>query len=104
MANSKSNFRCIILSPKHLIYENEVTSVFFHGDQGEYELLAYHYPLIGILAQGDVVIDLNKRISVKSGIVRFYANECTVLIEETSETMRMAKEIQQEAKIYSASL
>lgn len=99
MANFKSNFRCIILSPKNLIYENEVTSVFLQGDRGEFELLAYHYPLIGILAQGDVVIDLNKRIPVRSGIVRFYANECTILIEETSETMRIAKGIQQEAKI-----
>ena len=99
MADSESNFRCIILSPKNLIYENEVTSVFLQGDRGEFELLAYHYPLIGILAQGDVVIDLNKRIPVRSGIVRFYANECTILIEETSETMRIAREIRQEAKI-----
>lgn len=98
MASPKSNFRCIILSPKNLIYENEVASIFLQGDRGEFELLAYHYPLIGNLVKGEVVIDLDKRIPIKSGIVRFYANECTVLIEETPETMLAAKEIQQEAK------
>ena len=91
------NFRCIILSPKNLVYEKEVTSVFFQGDRGEFELLAYHYPLVGILSEGEIVVDLNKKIPVKSGIVRFYANECTILIEETPETMMMAKEIQQAA-------
>ena len=90
---SLSNFRCIILSPKNLIYENEVTRLFLRGDRGEFELLAYHYPLVGIVAQGNIVIDLTKRIPVRSGIVRFYANECTVLIEETPETMQAAKEI-----------
>jgi F0F1-type ATP synthase epsilon subunit len=88
-----TNFRCIILSPKNLVYEKEITSLFLQGDRGEFELLAYHYPLVGILAKGDIIIDQTKRIPVKSGIVRFYANECTVLIEETPETMMAAKEI-----------
>ncbi len=90
---SITHFRCIILSPKNLIYENEVTSLFLKGDRGEFELLAYHYPLVGILTEGDLVVDQTKRIPVKSGIVRFYANECTVLVEETPETMLAAREI-----------
>ena len=81
------------MSPKNLIYENEVTSLFLQGDRGEFELLAYHYPLVGIVTKGDLVIDQTKRIPVKSGIVRFYANECTVLVEETPETMMSAKNI-----------
>jgi F0F1-type ATP synthase epsilon subunit len=90
---STSNFRCIILSPKNLIYENEITSLFLPGDKGEFELLAYHYPLVGIVAKGNLLIDQKKAIPVKSGIVRFYANECTVLVEETPETMMAARDI-----------
>ena len=89
-----SHFRCIILSPKNLIYEKEVVSIFFQGDRGEYELLAYHYPLVGILTEGDIVIDQRDRIPVKSGVVRFYANECTILIEETQDTISAAKALQ----------
>lgn len=74
-------FRCVILSARQLIFEGEVNSLFVRGDAGEYELLAYHYPLIGIVA-GDVVINWDKRVPVKGGVVRFFANECTVMMEE----------------------
>jgi len=82
VAKYKGNFRCIVLSPKRLIFEDEVQSVFVQGDRGEYELLAYHYPLIGVLTKGTIVIDGKKELPVQSGIVRFFANECTILVEE----------------------
>ena len=75
------NFRCVILSARQLIFEGEINSLFNKGDAGEYELLAYHYPLIGIVS-GDVVINWDKRVPVKGGVVRFFANECTIMMEE----------------------
>lgn len=95
MADTKTYFRCIILSPKNLVFEKEIVSVFIHSDRGEFELLSYHYPLVAILVEGDIVIDELYRIPVRSGIVRFYANECTILVEETPETMMVSKEIAQ---------
>ena len=80
-ATYKGNFRCVILSAKRLILEEEVNSVFITGDRGEYELLAYHYPLIGIIT-GDIVINWDRRLPVKGGVVRFFANECNIMIEE----------------------
>jgi F0F1-type ATP synthase epsilon subunit len=85
-ADYKGNFRCVILSAKRLILEEEVTSVFISGDRGEYELLAYHYPLIGIVT-GDIVINWEKRLSVKGGAVRFFANECNIMVEEKVDTV-----------------
>lgn len=79
------NFKCIILSPRKLIYENEVQSLFLTGDQGEYELLAYHYPLLGVLKKGDVIINWDHKISIEGGAVRFFANECTIMVEEKLE-------------------
>ena len=78
----KGTFKCIIMSPKTLIYENEIHSLFLTGDQGEYELLAYHYPLIGLVSKGEIVVDNERKIPVNSGVVRFFANECTILVEE----------------------
>ncbi len=75
------HFRCVILSARQLIFEGEVNSVFVSGDAGEYELLAYHYPLIGIVA-GDLIINWEKRVPVKGGVVKFFANECNIMIEE----------------------
>jgi len=82
----KNYFRCVILSPKSLIFENEVNSLFIIGDRSEYEILPYHYPLIGLVRKGDVIIDWKFRIPVRSGILRFFANECTILVEETDKT------------------
>ena len=78
----KIKFKCIILSPHSLIYENEVQSVFLTGDRGEYELLAYHYPLLGVLKKSDVIINWNEKVSINGGVVRFFANECLIMVEE----------------------
>ncbi|MFT7538285.1 MAG: F0F1-type ATP synthase epsilon subunit [Lysobacterales bacterium] len=78
----KISFKCIILSPHSLIYQNEVQSIFLTGDTGEYELLAYHYPLLGVLKKGDVIIDWNHKVSINGGVVRFFANECLIMVEE----------------------
>ncbi|MBF0122858.1 MAG: hypothetical protein HQL21_05560 [Candidatus Omnitrophica bacterium] len=77
----KANFRCVILSAKRRVFEDEINSLFVTGDQGEYEILAYHYPLIGIV-KGDLVINWEKRLQVKGGVLRFFANECNIIVEE----------------------
>ena len=86
MAKFRNNFRCVILSPKNLIFESEVSSLFIMGDRTEYELLSYHYPLIGLVPQGDIIIDWKRRVPIRSGILRFFATECTILVEETEGT------------------
>ncbi len=90
MVNFKPSFKCIILTPNELLYENEIESIFLTGDKGEYELLAYHYPLLGVLKEGDVLINNTERIPIKGGVVRFFANECIILVEE--EIKRKKKE------------
>lgn len=77
-------FKCIILSPRKLVYENEVHSVFLKGDRGEYELLPYHYPLLGVLKKSDIIINWNESISIKGGVVRFFANECVIMVEDAT--------------------
>ena len=89
----KNSFHCVILSPKNLIFEDEVNSLYITGDRTEYELLVYHYPLVGLVQQGDIIIDWKKRVPIRSGILRFFANECTILVEETDKTMAVAKKI-----------
>ena len=91
MAKANINFKCTILSPKNVVFENSVTSLFIIGDRNEYELLAYHYPLVGLVQKGDIIIDWKRRIPIRSGILRFFANECTILIEETEHTYASAQ-------------
>ena len=81
----KFKFKCVMLSPNKIVLEREVESVFVTGDRGEYELLAYHYPVLGVIQKSDVVINGTERIPINGGILRFFANECTILIEEAIE-------------------
>ena len=80
-------FKCLILSPNKIIYEKEIESIFLCGDRGEYELLAYHYPLLGVLKKSEVVINGTERVPINGGIVKFFANECTILVEESIEKL-----------------
>ena len=97
MPKFKNNFRCVIISPKNLIFESEVNSLYIIGDRSEYELLAYHYPLIGLVRRGDIIIDWKKSIPISSGILRFFANECTILVEESEKTLESVKKPQEQA-------
>ncbi len=82
MPSYKSTFKLSIMTPEALLYQNEVESVFFTGDQGEYELLPYHYPVIGILKQSNIIINWRESVPIKFGLVKFFANDCIVLVEE----------------------
>ena len=78
----KGNFKCVVLSPNSLVYQKEIYSIFLTGDRGEYEILAYHYPLLGVLKKGHIIINWEEKLSIGGGVIRFYANECTILVEE----------------------
>ncbi|MDP8213361.1 MAG: hypothetical protein P9X22_08780 [Candidatus Zapsychrus exili] len=85
------NFKCVIISPNNLIYQNEIKSIFLTGDKGEYELLAYHYPLLGVLKKGNIIINWEEKIPIDGGIVRFYANECIIMVEEDLRATKSKK-------------
>lgn len=91
MVQFRPHFKCIILTPNELLYENEIESIFLTGDKGEYELMAYHYPLLGVLKEGDVLINHKERIPIKGGVVRFFANECIILVEEEIKRKKKSK-------------
>ena len=79
------------MTPDTLIYENEVQSLFLSGDRNEYELLPYHYPVLGILKKGNIIIDWKESVPIKFGIIRFFANDCIILIEEPEKEKSMIK-------------
>lgn len=64
-----------------MIFDDNVSHLFLQGDNGEYELLAYHYPLLGLLKTGNIFIDWKYYIEIKKGVIRFFKNECTILAE-----------------------
>ncbi len=76
-----ANFSLKILNPKQIVFEGTVESVFLPGDSGEFELLAYHVPIVSLLKEGEIIVDWKSRIPIKKGMVRFLGDECIILLE-----------------------
>ncbi len=91
MARNISTFKVTVMTPDKLVYENEVQSIFITGDRGEYELLPYHYPVLGIVKESNIILNWKEAIPVKSGILRFFANDCIILIEQSEEYRRLRR-------------
>lgn len=77
-----ATFRLRVVSLLRTLYDGEVTSIFLVGDEGEYELLPHHYPLMGALMEGEVKIASELPIRLKTGVVMFDNNTCIIIIEE----------------------
>ncbi len=71
-----------VLNPKHVLFEGEARSVFLPGDLAEFEIMPYHAPIVSLLKAGEVVIDWTVHIPIIRGMVKYYHNECMVLVEE----------------------
>ncbi|MCK5850858.1 MAG: hypothetical protein KAH23_08075 [Kiritimatiellae bacterium] len=65
-----------------MVFDGEAKCVFLPGDMAEFELADYHAPIVSLLRPGNVVVDWKKVIPIKQGMVKFFNNECMVLIEE----------------------
>ncbi len=76
-----------VLSPKQTIFEGEAKSVFLPGDLAEFEILDYHAPIVSLLRAGNVLVDWDRKIPIRRGMVKFDRNECMILIEEESQEM-----------------
>jgi F-type H+-transporting ATPase subunit epsilon len=71
-----------ILSPKQVLFDGEAKHVFLPGDLAEFELLDFHAPIVSLLRPGQVIVDWEKAIPIKAGMVKFDKNECLILVEE----------------------
>ena len=74
--------KVLILNPKHVVFEGEAKNVFLPGDMAEFELMDYHVPIVSLLRPGKVIVDWDKVIPIKKGMVKFDNNECVILVEE----------------------
>lgn len=86
-----ATFSLKILNPKHVVFEGRASSVFLPGDAGEFEILAYHVPIVSLLKEGDIVVDWKTRIPIKKGMIRFGDEECVILLEEQNPKKAVKK-------------
>lgn len=71
-----------LLSPNKVLFEGKAHSLILPGEQGVFEALPYHKPLLSRLISGRVIIDNEKEFSIARGIAGINLNKATVIIEE----------------------
>jgi len=76
-----------VLSPKQTIFEGEAKSVFLPGDLAEFEILDYHAPIVSLLRAGNVLVDWERKVPIRRGMIKFDNNECMILVEEESQKL-----------------
>ena len=83
-----ATFQLRILSLRGVLFDKPVSSVYLFGDEGEYELLAFHYDLLGALPAGEVKIAGYPPVPLRTGVVLFQNNICTIIVEEQEDRKR----------------
>ncbi len=71
-----------ILTPARILYEGEAWSVFLPGTECEFEIMNNHKPIMSLLKEGQIILDWEKTVSLKRGIVKSFRNEVVALIQE----------------------
>lgn len=74
-------FKLTVVSLKGLAFDDMVESVYLTGEEGEFELLAYHHPLVAAIPQGEIKISGNDPIPIVVGIVSFRQNKCNIIAQ-----------------------
>jgi F0F1-type ATP synthase epsilon subunit len=86
MSEAEIQFDLLIMDPDRVIFEGKVSSLFVKGDTGEFEILPFHYPVLSLLTLGDIIVNWKYKLSVKKGILRFFMNQCVIIVELNDET------------------
>lgn len=73
-----------ILSPTAKLFEGEVSSIIFPGEEGSFGILPNHAPIISTLKKGQiewVVNNQKEQLSINGGVVEVFNNKVSVLIK-----------------------
>ncbi len=74
--------KVLVAEPDKPIWEGEAKKVFLPLQGGDVWVLDHHAPMVGILREGEVVIqaETEERIKISRGIVRVKDNEVDILV------------------------
>ncbi|NMW18175.1 MAG: ATP synthase F1 subunit epsilon [Chlorobiaceae bacterium] len=88
MANSDKGFKIEIVTPQKLYFSGEVVSVTAPGENGQFQILKNHAPLLSSLKTGKVKLALADRteqsFSISDGFLEVSSNKAILLTENIS--------------------
>lgn len=86
MATTEKGFDIDIVTPQQLFFSGEITSVTAPGQEGLFQVLKNHAPLLAALKHGSVKLMLTdnseKTFTISDGFFEVSGNKATLLTED----------------------
>ena len=80
MATAIRAIHVLITSAERVVFEGTAQTVLFPGEQGTFEVLPLHRPLVSRLQRGEIVMD-GRVVPIRRGIVRVADDDITAVVE-----------------------
>ena len=80
MKKSEPTVEVLVTSPAQVLFRGNAHSLIFPGEQGTFEVLPLHRPLVSRLSAGPVTID-GRTLMIRRGIVRVADDVVTAVVE-----------------------
>jgi F0F1-type ATP synthase epsilon subunit len=74
----------LVTSAERVVFEGTAHNLIFPGEQGTFEVLPLHRPLVSRLRPGAVIID-GRILPIRRGVVRVADDTVTAVVELTGE-------------------
>lgn len=72
----------LVVTPIRVLFEGRAESIIFPGEEGVFEVLSYHKPLLSRLVSGKLIINYEQVFPIRRGVVGVNQNKATVIVEE----------------------
>lgn len=72
----------VIYTPEKTLFEGKAQRIVLPGEQGIFEILSYHKPIVSRLIGGRIVIDDTTVFPIRCGIAGVSRNRAIVVVEE----------------------
>ena len=76
----ESRLSVVVTSPERVLFDGAVASLSLPGEQGTFEVLPMHRPLVSRLLSGTVLID-GRPLAIRRGVARVADDVVTVIVE-----------------------
>ena len=64
-----------------IIFEGDAASVLLPGDEGEFEILDFHKPIVSRLKKGYILVDNDKDYLIREGVAKFSQQKLVAMVE-----------------------
>ena len=69
-----------VVTPQGVLFDGKAHSVILPGEQGVFEVLINHRPILSRLFTGQIIVD-DRAVAIRRGVVRVVKNQILAVVE-----------------------